>query len=150
MSTDIIIIIYMNYDHLCSQFCECRNVFPQIWQLDVAAADSTLTHNINSGFGGLGAAVVGARDPVHSVIRPHGLLDEQTAVLALSLHNHPLFVDFSFIFGPFDVGLGSTGHRGGKLQRLASFDDDAVLHRGIKFHSRSLCSMWTTGGVRLD
>lgn len=76
---------------------------------------STLTHNVHSGLCGLGAAAVGARDLVLSVICPHGLLDEQSAVLALRLHNHPLFVDFGFIFGPLDFGLGSTGHHGRKL-----------------------------------
>lgn len=76
---------------------------------------STLTHDVHSGLYGLGATAVGARDLVLSMIRPHSLLDEQSAVLALRLHDHPLLVDFGFVFGPFDFGLGSTGHHGGKL-----------------------------------
>lgn len=97
----------------------------------------TLTHNVHSGLCGLGATAVGAGDLVLSVIRPHCLLDEQSAVLALRLHNHPLLVDFTFIFGPFDFGLGSSSHHGGKLQRLASLDDDAVPHGHVQVHNGS-------------
>lgn len=102
---------------------------------------STLTHNVHSGLSGLGAAAVGARDLVLSVIRPHSLLDKQSAVLSLCFHNHMFLVNFSFIFDPFDFRLGSASHHGGKLQWLASLDDDTVLYGGIKFH---IWSFWKT------
>ena len=95
---------------------------------------STLTHNVHSGFSSLGATAVGARDLVLSVICPYSLLDKQSAVLSLCFHNHTFLVDFCFIFDPFDFRLGSASHYGGKLQWLASLDDDTVLYGGIKFH----------------
>lgn len=75
----------------------------------------TLTHDVHSGLSDLGPAAVGARDLVLPVIRPDGLLDEQSAVLALRLHDYSLFVDFGLILGPLDLWLGSARHYGRKL-----------------------------------
>lgn len=98
-----------------------------------------LTQDVHSGLGCLGSAGVGTSDLVLSMIRPHGLLDEQNAVLALRLDHHPFLVGFGFVFGPFDLRLRSAGHHGRKLERLAGLDDHAVLHRVIKVHRRRLC-----------
>lgn len=122
----------------------------QFYMLDVDyCCYSTLTHNIHFCLGGLGATAVGARDLVLSMVPPHGLLDEQSAIFALCIHDHPLLVNFAFIFGPFDFWLGSTGHHGGKLKQLTGFDDDTILHGSIKFHSRSFWSTWITKKLSL-
>lgn len=88
----------------------------------------TLTHNVHSGLSSLCSTAVGAGDFVDTVICPQSCLDEQCAFLALRLHNHPLFVDFCVISGPFYFWLRSASHHSRKPQRIARPDDDAIPH----------------------